>query len=80
MTQTIEDDRRPSFRNRRLSRGWSQAELAEQCAKAGVSVSDSQLSKIERGLWSPRPRLRAVLARLLDLPITYFDDREDVPA
>jgi transcriptional regulator with XRE-family HTH domain len=54
----------------RLRRGMTQAELAQACRKLGVSASDSQLSKIERGLFTPRPALRAALARILDLDVT----------
>lgn len=52
---------------RRFTLGLSQVELAERCTAAGAKVSDSQLSKIERGMCMPYPKLRAVLARILDL-------------
>lgn len=71
MTQT--------FRDRRLSRGWTQQELADHCTAEGAPISESQISKIERGIWKGRPQVRATLAQLLDLPIGYFD-REDVDA
>lgn len=54
-------------RSRRLARGLTLEELAAQCAEAGVRVHNSQLSRIERGVASCRPRLRATLARLLDI-------------
>lgn len=54
-------------------------DLAAECAKEGVpEPSTSHLSAIERGNVTPRPKLRAVLARLLDLPdgVGYFDPEE----
>lgn len=62
-----------TFRTQRLKRGWTLEGLARRCRDRGVSASNSQLSKIERDIWGPAPALRAVLAELLDLPITYFD-------
>lgn len=56
---------------RRLERGWTCLELAERCAKSGVSVSESQIGRIERGIYAPRPKLRAVLAKLLDLDAAH---------
>jgi ribosome-binding protein aMBF1 (putative translation factor) len=32
-------------------------------------VDESHLSRIERGIYTPRPRLRSVLAALLDLDV-----------
>jgi transcriptional regulator with XRE-family HTH domain len=70
---------RQTFRNQRLSRGWTLRDLAEQCKAKGIpKPSDSNLSVIERGETTPRPALRAVLCDLLDLPIDYFDDAEQV--
>lgn len=43
--------------------------LAERCEQEGAPISNSQLSKIERGLYAPRPKLRAVLALVLDMNI-----------
>lgn len=71
-----------TFRDQRIARGWRLDDLSDECAKAGVPVrSRSHLSMIERGLVIPRPPLRAVLARLLDLPggVRYFE-RKDVSA
>jgi transcriptional regulator with XRE-family HTH domain len=66
-----------TFREQRLKRGWSLRDLADQCHLKGLPrPSDSNLSVIERGLTAPRPPLRAALAELLDLPITYFDERK----
>lgn len=53
----------------RLRLGLTQEELAQECRARGVGASDSQLSKIERGLWAPRPKLRATLAEILDLDV-----------
>lgn len=64
-----------TFRNQRLSRGWTLRDLADECERKGIpKPSDSNLSVIERGETTPRPRLRAVLCDLLDLPIDYFDN------
>jgi transcriptional regulator with XRE-family HTH domain len=62
-----------TFRDQRLRLGLTQQELAQQCTDRGAPVSDVTLSAIERGKWSPRPKLRAVLCELLNLPIDYFD-------
>lgn len=61
------------IRERRLRRGWTQEDLARECAAAGVHVTYSALSKIERGLYTPRPKLRAVLAKLLDLDVAELE-------
>jgi transcriptional regulator with XRE-family HTH domain len=60
----------------------TQRELADRCKEAGVKVSDSQLSKIERGVCMPYPPLRAVLAKLLDLDIDLqqVQDKTEVKA
>lgn len=47
-------------------------ELAEKCAANGAPVGRSALSRIERGMHVPRPRLRGVLAELLDLDVNDF--------
>lgn len=60
----------------RLKRGMTLADLAGECAAEGASVTDSTLSRIERGLQTPRPRLRGVLARLLELDVADFDHGE----
>lgn len=56
-------------RDERLRRGLTLRALAKRCAEKGAPVDNSQLSKIERGLWTPRPKLRAVLAEVLGLDI-----------
>ncbi len=57
------------MQKQRLRLGLTQQELADECEKQGVKAYDSQISKIERGLVEPYPRLRATLARILDLDI-----------
>lgn len=57
------------IRGERLSRGWTQEDLARHLAAQGVTVSGSEISRIERGLAMPWPPLRAALARLLNLDI-----------
>lgn len=51
----------------RLRRGWTLRELAGHCADKGAPIDFGQLARIERGEAVPRPRVRAVLADLLDL-------------
>ena len=63
------------IREQRLQRGWTLPELANRCAKAGAPTDDGNLSRIERGLQAPRPQLRSVLARLLELSVEDFDRR-----
>ncbi|MGW3417020.1 helix-turn-helix transcriptional regulator [Streptomyces phaeochromogenes] len=58
-----------SVKQERLRRGMTQQELADKCAEAGAAVDESHISRIERGIYSPRPRLRAVLAKLLGLDV-----------
>jgi transcriptional regulator with XRE-family HTH domain len=62
-----------TFREQRLRRGWTLPELAEKCTEAGAKTDDGNLSRIERGEQVPRPKLRAVLADLLELDVAYFD-------
>lgn len=57
----------------RLRRGMTQQDLADKCAEAGASVDESQISRIERGIFMPRPKLRAVLAELLRLDVDDFE-------
>jgi hypothetical protein len=47
--------------------------LVQRCSEAGVEVTYSALSRIERGVHVPRPRLRAVLAELLEIDIKSFE-------
>ena len=57
----------------RLRRGMTQADLAEKCAERGVPVTDPHLSRIERGVFTPRPKLASVLAGELGLDIEIFE-------
>jgi transcriptional regulator with XRE-family HTH domain len=57
----------------RLRRGLTLRQLAAACAAKGVPVDNSQLSKIERGKSTPRPKLRAALAEILELDVADFD-------
>ncbi|MFH9011195.1 helix-turn-helix transcriptional regulator [Streptomyces sp. NPDC017943] len=59
----------------RLRRGMTLRDLAEKCAADGVPVGQSTLSRIERGKQVPRPRLRSVLATLLDLDVEDLEPR-----
>ncbi|MFD3777308.1 helix-turn-helix domain-containing protein [Streptomyces sp. NPDC058612] len=61
------------IRQRRRDLGLTLVTLSARCASEGVPVHHSQLSKIERGLHPPRPQLRALLARLLELEGAVFD-------
>lgn len=60
-------------RDSRLRLGLTLPELAEKCTAAGAKTDDGNLSRIERGIQVPRPQLRSVLARLLDLDIEDFE-------
>lgn len=60
-------------RSSRLAKGMTLRDLAAKCADNGASVHWTQLGRIERGLNSPRPQLRSVLAKVLDLDIEDFD-------
>lgn len=50
--------------------------LAEQCRAAGISVSASEISRIERHIHTPRPALRKKLAELLGLAVIDLGGRE----
>lgn len=65
-------------KQQRLRRGMTQQDLADKCAEAGVPVDESHISRIERGIYTPRPRLRALLAELLDLDIDDFEQRAEM--
>lgn len=64
-----------NVRKGRLGLGLTLVELAGRCASEGVSVHHSQLSRIERGVHSPRPQLRLVLARILELQPDELEDQ-----
>lgn len=54
----------------RLNHGLTLDQLAEACKRRGVNADGSMLSRIERGLRSPRPPLRVALIKILDLEVT----------
>ncbi|MFD9706179.1 helix-turn-helix domain-containing protein [Lentzea sp. NPDC059081] len=54
---------------RRIAKGLTLRALADACEKAGQRVSDSQLSKIERGKYSPRPAALKALVDVLGLDL-----------
>lgn len=56
-------------KQQRLRQGMTQQDLADKCAEAGVRVDESHISRIERGIYTPRPKLRALLAELLELDV-----------
>jgi len=62
-----------ALRTQRLRHGLTLRDLAQQCADKGAPVSYSQLARIEKGLFTPRPQLRAALAELLDLDVNDFE-------
>lgn len=62
-----------SIRSQRLTKGLTLRDLAAKCAAAGAPVHWTQLGRIERGLNSPRPQLRSVLAKVLDLDVEDFE-------
>ena len=51
---------------RRRCLGWTQRQLAERCARFGRPLAQPTISKIERGLLTPRDPLKIVLARALE--------------
>ncbi|MFG2589093.1 helix-turn-helix domain-containing protein [Streptomyces sp. NPDC048438] len=65
-----------TLRQQRLRLGLTLEEVVAKCAEAGVKVHNSQLSRIERGVAKPRPRLRADLARVLGLEVLDVDAQE----
>lgn len=66
-----------NVQEKRLQRGWTLQQLAERCAAEGVPTSVSNLHRIESGTQVPRPGLRVVLSKLLDIEVADFD-REPV--
>ncbi|WP_086746178.1 helix-turn-helix transcriptional regulator [Streptomyces scabiei] len=56
----------------RLRRGMTLEELAEMCTADGAPVGRAALSRIERGIHVPRPKLRGVLAELLEIDVNDF--------
>ncbi|MFG2699569.1 helix-turn-helix transcriptional regulator [Streptomyces sp. NPDC048386] len=64
----------------RLQRGMTLQELADKCTADGAPVTESTLSRIERRLQGPRPKLRSVLAQVLALDIDDLDGPSGSPA
>lgn len=50
-------------------------QLAEQCTAAGIPVSASEISRIERRIHTPRPALRKKLAEILGLTVADIGNR-----
>lgn len=64
---------RVDIRGKRLGQGLTMLQLAAKCREeAGVRVSASELSRIERHIHAPRPALRKALADLLGLSTEDF--------
>lgn len=61
-----------SIREQRIKRGWTQEDLARECAAKGAQVTRAAISQIEHGA-TPRPNLRVVLAELLELDVADFE-------
>lgn len=58
-----------AIRRHRERRGMNLRQLAEACRKAGRSISDSQLSKIEREVCRPRPAVLVALAKVYSVEL-----------
>jgi len=68
------------FRSRRLELGLTMRQLAEQCRAAGVPVSQSEISRIERLIHVPRPTLRKKLAEILGMEVAEIGTRPSRPS
>lgn len=86
MAQTINGDRHHGERDRlrrlralRRAAGMTQRGLSARCAELGAPISDSQLSKIERGIWSPRPAALRAIADALSTSPGYLLGETDNP-
>lgn len=62
------------MRKARIRRGLTLRDVSKLCEEQGVSISEAQLSRIERGQAAGRPETRAALAAVLG--IDAFDDLE----
>lgn len=60
----------------RVRHGWTLRDLADQCEAHGAPVDFGSLGRIERGEVTPRPRLRAVLAALLEIDVEEIQRTE----
>ena len=76
MTKSSAEIHKPTlFKRRRLELSLTLRGLAAECAKRGTPASDSQLSKIERGIYAPRPKLRGTLAEILGISVDDFKSK-----
>lgn len=64
----------------RLENGWTLRDLAINCEACGQAVSNSQLSKIERGVNHPRPALLRALASVFGVKVEDLTVSMDVAA
>ncbi|MGC9540230.1 helix-turn-helix domain-containing protein [Streptomyces sp. UG1] len=53
------------LRNARLRLGLTTTQVAERCTADGAKIDSGQVSRYERGIHAPEPRIRVVLARIL---------------
>lgn len=60
----------PALRTRREHGGMSLQDLADACKEAGQTADSSQLSRIERELTQPRPRLLLALAKVFGVEVS----------
>lgn len=68
-----------AFKARRIELGLTQLDLANACRAKGELVSDSQISKIERGHSKPLPGLRKALKEILgDDPVVLQHRKAEV--
>lgn len=76
MTQKTADPVSP-MQGRRIALGLTLRALSAECRERGGPISDSQLSKVERRLYTPRPKARRAIREVLGLdPV---DDSGDMP-
>lgn len=64
-------------RETREHSGMTLRGLAARCTEAGQRVSDSQLSKIERGLHRPRPPLLKTIADILGVTVAELAESQE---
>lgn len=69
-----------NLRKLREQGGMSLRALAARCRAAGNPVSDSQLSKIERGICRPRPALMRTLSEVLEVKVEALIKQSQVAA
>lgn len=76
MTETV-----TRFKARRVELGLTQQDIADRCLGLGVQVTDSHISKIERNLTTPQPRLRRALREVLGAdPVLLQKQQAEVAA